>query len=207
VLLFSTLIFVAMTWVLGNLMIGAPVVHADAASYELAARAIGPWAGVALAWFTAGLVGFTNALPMQVGVARVLFAMGRDRQLPRVLATVHAKYNTPWVAMIAATGVSLVVALLMRNDMDHLASIVNFGALLGFMMLHACVFVHFAVRKKSPRWFEHVVVPILGVAVVLAVLSGMSALAIKVGVIWLVCGLVWGAYLSKQRRTAVALEL
>ncbi len=149
VLVLSAVFFVAVTWVLGNLLPGIAIKDPAAAVYELAAWATGPWTAVVLAWSYAGIVGLSNALPMQVGVARVVFAMGRDRQLPRVLARVHPRYHTPYMAMLVTAALSLAVALFMKKRLDDLASIVNFGALSGFLFLHISVLVYFGVKRRS----------------------------------------------------------
>jgi predicted LPLAT superfamily acyltransferase len=49
----------------------------------------------------------------------------RDRQLPSVLARIHPRYHTPYVGMVFTAILSLAVALLMKNRLDDLASIVN----------------------------------------------------------------------------------
>ena len=190
VLAFATALFVISAWVLGNAMMGAHFNSLDAAAYELAGQMGGVWAGVALAWAYAILVGFSNALPMQVGVARVLYAMARDRQLPSGLARLHPRHNTPHVAMLASTAVSLVVALWLREAMDQLAAFVNFGALFGFALIHVCVMVHFA-RTQRRNVLMHVVSPLLGIMVVLAILVGMNHAALVLGVVWLIAGLAW----------------
>ncbi len=190
VLGFATTLFVISAWILGNAMIGAHFNSLDAAAYELAGQLGGVWAGIALAWAYAILVGFSNALPMQVGVARVLYAMARDRQLPGALARLHPRHNTPHVAMLASTAVSLAVALWLRESMDQLAAFVNFGALFGFALIHVCVMVHFA-RAARRNWLTHRVSPLLGIAVVLAILSGMNRAALVLGSVWLVAGLAW----------------
>jgi amino acid transporter len=200
VLVLSAIFFVAVTWVLGNLLPGIAIKDQAAAVYELAAWATGPWTAVVLAWAYAGIVGLSNALPMQVGVARVVFAMGRDRQLPRILARVHSKYRTPYMGMLVTAALSLGVALYMKNRLDDLASIVNFGALSGFLFLHVSVLVYFCVKRRSGAWVRHALVPICGIIVVLAVFSGMSALAAKVGVAWLAFGLVYGMVLKAKHR-------
>jgi amino acid transporter len=132
VLLISAIFFILLAWVFGNALPGIKIQDPAAAYLDLARAAIGPWAASVIAWAVVVVIGFSNALPMQVGVARVLFAMGRDRQLPHILARVHATYRTPYVGMLAAAGISLAIALAMRNLVDELASIVNFGALSGF---------------------------------------------------------------------------
>lgn len=205
VLFLSAALFISMSWVLGDLMSGLVIKDAASASYELAASTIGNWASVLIAWATVTVVGFTNALPMQVGVARVMYAMGRDRQLPEVLAKVHAIHGTPYVGMIVTTAISLGVALAMRFQMDELVSVVNFGALSGFFILHVSVIRLFWVKGRSGRWIVHLLVPIAGIIVVLAVMSGMSALATTLGLLWLAAGLVYGMVLVKRRRAELAI--
>lgn len=100
VLILSAALFSVTAWVIGDVMSGFVLKDPAAAVYELIFWAIGPWAAVLTAWVMATVVGVTNALPMQVGVARVMYAMGRDRQLPSVLAKVHPKYGTPYVGML-----------------------------------------------------------------------------------------------------------
>lgn len=205
VLVLSAAFFALVSWVLGNLMSGYSFKDLATAAYDLAGWSIGPWASIALAWAMATVVGFTNALPMQVGVARVLFAMGRDHQLPHVLARLHPKHGTPYVGMLATAAISLAVALAMRFRMDELVSVVNFGALSAFLLLHVSAFVLFWVRGRSGRWFVHVLVPFLGIAVVLAVMSGMSSVAMTLGIAWLVTGSAYGLVLHKRHRDTLSI--
>jgi amino acid transporter len=197
VLVISAAFFVIVTWVLGNLLPGLTIKDPAAASYELATWAIGPWAAVALAWVYAGVVGLSNALPMQVGVARVLFAMGRDRQLPVALAKIHPRYHTPYVGMLVTAGVSLGVALCLRNRLDDLTSIVNLGALSAFFLLHVSVIAEFAAKRRSRSWFSHWLAPIAGALVVLAVASGMNTIAKIVGISWLAAGVTYRVLRSR----------
>ncbi len=207
VLILSAVFFVALTWVLGNLLPGIAVKDPSAAIYELAAWATGPWTATVLAWAYATIVGLSNALPMQVGVARVVYAMGRDRQMPGVLARIHPRYHTPYVGMLATAGISLAVALFMKNRLDDLASIVNFGALSGFLFLHVSVVARFGFRQRSRAWAAHWLVPVCGIVVVLTVFSGMSALAAEVGTTWLAIGLVYGAVLKAKHRADLRVAL
>ncbi|MDR3479347.1 MAG: APC family permease [Burkholderiaceae bacterium] len=204
VLLISGAFFVLTAWILGNLMPGLDIKDPATAIFDLTTIRFGAWFSVALAWSLTFIVGFTNALPMQIGVARVLFAMGRDRQLPAVLATLHKKHGTPYVAMLFSSILSLGVALIMRNDIDVLASFVNFGALSAFLLLHLSVLVHLAWKKRSKQYFAHWCVPVCGIAVVLAVFSGMAPAALKVGIIWLAIGVAYGLFLRSRRRAELA---
>jgi amino acid transporter len=205
VLLIAAAILAVTAWVLGDLLGGFAIKDPAAATYELLAWAIAPWAAALTAWVMATLVGATNALPMQVGVARVMYAMGRDRQLPAALAKIHPKHGTPYVGMIATAAISVTVALLMRYQMDELVSIVNFGALCGFLLLHVSVIVQFWVKGRSGQWIVHLAIPLAGSIVVLAVLSGMSSMALMLGLAWLAAGLVYGGVLVSRRRAELAI--
>ncbi len=205
VLLICALVFFVTTWVLGNLLHGFEIHDPAAAIFELLAAQIGPWSAVALAWLLAITVGFANALPMQVGVARVLFAMGRDHQLPALFARIHPKHGTPHVAMVVSTALSLLVALVLLDNIDLLASFVNFGALSAFVLLHLSVLVRLGLRNPQRRIVPHVLVPLIGIVIVLAVFSGMHRTAVEVGLVWLSIGLIYGAWLRTKGRTRLDL--
>lgn len=207
VLLISAVFFVAIAWICGNVLPGVGFKDPATASYAMASYAIGSWAAVTLAWLYAVVVGVSNALPMQVGVARVLFAMGRDRQLPHMLSRVHRVHGTPYVSMLVTTGISLAVALLMKDRLDDLGFLVNFGALSGFLLLHISVINLFGIRGRSRSWFAHWAVPILGIVVVLAVMTGMERVTIIVGLSWLAIGLVYGYILHRLRRDELTAAL
>jgi hypothetical protein len=109
--------------------------------------------------------------------------------------------------MVFTAILSLAVALFMKNHLDDLASIVNFGALSGFLFLHVSVLACFGFRLRSRAWAAHWAVPLLGIVVVLAVFSGMSALAVKVGSAWLAAGLLYGTVLKTMRRQELHVPL
>lgn len=204
VLLICTLLFVTSAWVFGNLMQGLTIQDPSSAIYELLSVQISPFSALAVAWLIALLAGLTNVLPMQVGVSRILFAMGRDRQLPALFARLHRVHGTPHVALLLATLFSLAVAMTMRDHIDTLASFVNFGALSAFVLLHLSVLVKMGIKGRSRRLFAHWLVPIVGIAVVLTVLSGMRSEVLGMGSIWLTLGLFYGIYLRRKGRTELS---
>jgi len=93
----------------------------------------------------------------------------------------------------------------MRYRVDEIASLVNFGALSGFLLLHVSVLAKFGVRAGSRQLFSHLVSPVLGAGVVLAVMTGMSSLAVTLGLVWLGAGLLYGAVLHRSRRDALSM--
>jgi amino acid transporter len=66
---------------------------------------------------------------------------------------------------------------------------VNFGALTGFLALHLSVVTHFMLRRKSRRWFMHLVSPVIGFAIIAYVLINAEANAKIAGLSWMAVGI------------------
>ncbi|MGW6751396.1 APC family permease [Streptomyces sp. NPDC055006] len=133
------------------------------------------------------------ALAGQAAAGRLLFAMARDRRLPKALARTDS--GVPRVALLCAAAVTLVAAVwaARRDDgLDHLVSVVDIGALTAFVLLHASVVGWFVVRRGGGTfsWWRHLLVPVLGAAITVAVIVEASGTAQLVGAIWLAVGLV-----------------
>ncbi|MBL1088611.1 MULTISPECIES: APC family permease [Streptomyces] len=178
------------------------------AFYVTAEAAVGPWLGQLVAAGKAVGAAFA-ALAGQAAAGRLLFAMARDRRLPGAMAEVDARRGVPRRALLGAAGVTLVAAVwaARRDDgLEQLSSIVNVGALTAFGLLHASVIGWFRFRAREraglPGVLRHVVVPVLGLAVVVAVLVAASPTARAVGGCWLAVGLVWLAVQYGRRSRA-----
>jgi amino acid transporter len=161
-----------------------------AAFYAIAGIAGG--AGMRLATSVLGVVlaGASGALAAQAATARLLFAMARDGRLPGFLAHVSERRRVPNRALLLVAALTLAVGLAFVTQIELLVSIVSFGALTGFVMLHASVVVHFAIRRRSRAYVRHLLVPLLGSAVLLYVMVNMDWTAKLVGLSWLALGLV-----------------
>ncbi len=70
------------------------------------------------------------------------------------------------------------------------STLVCFGALIGFLLLHASVIGHFMWRQKSRRWGRHLLVPLIGGAITVYVLVNMAHNALITGFIWLALGAI-----------------
>ncbi|MEV4556924.1 APC family permease [Kitasatospora sp. NPDC049285] len=161
------------------------------AFYDTVEAGVGHWLHVLIAASKAIGAAFA-ALAGQAAAGRLVFAMGREGRLPRMLGTVDARTAVPRRALLAAATVTLVAAVwaARRDDgLDQLTSVVNVGALTAFVLLHASVIGWYAVRHHSPDRTRHVLVPLLGIAVLVAVLVEASHTAQVVGAIWLAAGL------------------
>ncbi|MEU8889793.1 APC family permease [Streptomyces sp. NPDC048442] len=163
------------------------------AFYDAVDGAVGSWLHDLVAVSKAIGAAFA-ALAGQAAAGRLLFAMARERRLPKLLARVDAKSGVPRVALGLAAVVTLVAAVwaARRGDgMDHLVSVVDIGALTAFVLLHASVVGWFAVRREEgpPVWWRHVLAPVIGAAIAVAVIVEASRTAQVVGAVWLVVGL------------------
>jgi hypothetical protein len=76
-----------------------------------------------------------------------------------------------------------------------------------FLFLHISVLAFFGVQRRSRGWDRHWLVPICGILVVLAVFSGMSAPAMKVGAAWAATGLVYALVLKTTHREELRVPL
>lgn len=159
---------------------------------------IGPAALLPMALVIVFVAGFSNALPMQASVARVLFAMGRDGQLPAALARVHPATGTPHVALGVSGAASFLIAWLMLDRAELLTAMVCFGALAAFAMLHLAVWVRMGWRGRSTRYVLHWLVPCLGGLICLAVLTQLPTTAQQVGAGWLAVGAAMALWRKRQ---------
>jgi amino acid transporter len=200
-------LFILQTWIAADLAQGVRLSSAETSFYEIAERAGG--AGLRTIAIVANALasGIANAMAAQAAVSRVLFAMGRDRKLPAVLARIHPRYRTPYVSTLLVAGISLAVGLLFANRIDELTRIVNFGALTGFLLLHLAVIRHYVIREGSRAWLRHLVMPLAGFAVIGYVLYEMDGAAKILGAVWIGVGIVYFAVLSLVLKRSPALDL
>ncbi|PYB88084.1 amino acid permease [Pseudomonas koreensis] len=190
-------IFVVQTWIATDLAAGMGFKSADTAFYEIAEIAAGSWLATLTAVATALAWGVAVAITSQAAVSRLLFGMARDGKLPKVLAKVHPKHNTPYLSIYLVAVLSLLICYLFIDAVDILTSLINFGALSGFMLLHLTVINHYWRRQKSGQFVRHLLCPVIGFIIVAAIMYNMGVDAQKLGLIWIALGLVYLFFLNK----------
>jgi amino acid transporter len=172
----------------------------DAAFYFIAEQVGGQPLSVAL---TLGMIfaALANAVDAQAASARLLFGMGRDGVLPKkVFGALHARTKTPVLnlLMMAFTG-----AAVATQTLDTIVSLINFGALFGFLLVNLSVIRHhFITRKKrdSLGVIKCLIVPFIGAVICFILWINLPSLSKIAGFIWLILGILYDAFLTNLFR-------
>jgi basic amino acid/polyamine antiporter, APA family len=182
--------------VLGVVMAFEPPAVAEAFSYVV---------GV-----VAAVVLFVGLNTFMLGLSRLVYSLATNRQIPRTLGRLHRRHGTPSVAIWVAAGVALV--LVATGDLELLAGLFAFGAMLSFAIAHVSVIVLRFREPEARRPYRIPLsveiagarVPLLAVVgTVVAVLAWLSVVAFHegariAGTVWMLGGLL--LYLVYRRR-------
>lgn len=191
-LLVVAVLFVVQTWFASALAAGYvtfPDDQVNNAFFVLIAEAAGSgWATAFLA-VNVIAVGIANAVAAQAATSRLLYSMSRDRRLPAFLSKVNSR-QVPLAAILMVSAISIVLVLFFVGQIAVISSLVNFGALLGFMLLHVSVAVYYLGKKKSKNYLLHLVVPLIGFLIIGYVLLNADPTAKIGGILWLVAGAI-----------------
>jgi amino acid transporter len=203
------LLFIAQTWLAAVLTPDpqALIANGDAAGtafYVAAEVAAGPWLATLCAVATAIAWGLPDSMVAQVAISRLLYAMARDKQLPGFLAKVSRKRNVPRNAILLVAAVSLALGLYMNSRADGislLASLINFGALTAFLLLHLSVIVWYVIRRRSGNLFAHLLMPLIGGTILGFVVWNANVAAQRLGFVWIGLGVLAliGLYVTGRR--------
>ena len=200
-------LFMMQTWLATDLARGMTFTSAATAFYEICERAGGPWLRLVTILANVIASGIANAMVAQAAVSRILFSMARDGKMPAALAKIHPRYRTPYVSTIVVAVMGLLVGLLFTKHIDDLASVVNFGALSSFLLLHIAVVHHYLIRQRSGQWVRHLLFPLAGFLVIAYVLYEMDRSAKIMGGCWIGIGLVYYAVLTLMLKKPATLEV
>ncbi len=148
-----------------------------------------------------------SGLTAQVGAARLLFGMGRDRVLPkRFFAYLDPRKNTPTLNIWLIGVIAFAGSLVMHFELT--AEILNFGAFLGFMGVNIATIRQFYFtkqRKHARNFFRDVVVPALGFLFCLGIWWGLPKPAEIAGGAWFAVGFAYDAIRSRGFRLTPAM--
>ena len=203
----AALLFALQTWLASLFVLGRPSFPPGDASagafLDVTGLVGGPLFKIAASVGGLALSAVAGAVVGQAAAARLVYSMARDGKLPRLLAHVHGTRKSPDRAILALGVISLVLGLSLVDHLELLASLLNFGALTGFLMLHLSVVVYFTIRRRGRfQLFRHLISPTLGFLVIGYVLWRMDDHAKLLGLTWLGLGIVVLAFLTLRGKPA-----
>lgn len=149
--------------------------------------------------FLAGAFAATIAsgLASHASVSRLLFVMGRNGVLPkRAFGYLHPKFRTP-VFTVVLTGVVSLFAI--GPDLELIASVINFGALIAFTFVNLSVIMHYYVRQKRRSGSETVkflIMPGLGAIFTGVLWYHLQADAFIGGLVWVIIGVIYMLFIT-----------
>ncbi|MDE3171768.1 MAG: APC family permease [Gemmatimonadota bacterium] len=139
-----TVLFIALQFVVQGIL-GPRLVGSATPLSDAAATVMGPWGArlfsLAVVFSTFGfLSGMALAMP------RALFAFARDGYAPRALASVHRRFHTPHVAIVAQAALTVVLAA--TDAFERLVVLANLAALLAYL---GCTAAAFELHRRDVR--------------------------------------------------------
>lgn len=132
----------------------------------VAVDALGPeWSWFAKIIKAGAIIGLTSVvLVLMYGQTRIFYTMARDGLLPRVFATVHPKFRTPWVNTIVVGLLTAIAAAFF--DINTLGDMTSVGTLAAFGIVCLAVVWLRTTHPDIVRGFRvpfYPVLPILGI--------------------------------------------
>jgi len=140
----TTVLYVGLQMVAQGVL-GADLATSRTPLADAAGRAIGP-AGRTLLLVGAAVSMFGYLCGMILAIPRALFALARDGFLPRVVASVHPRFHTPYVAI--AVQVTIACAFAVTSTFERLAILANLTLLL---LYGACCLAAWRLRRRGVR--------------------------------------------------------
>ncbi|MDE1833037.1 MAG: amino acid permease, partial [Candidatus Micrarchaeota archaeon] len=140
------------------------------------------------------------ALMMVLGLSRVIFAMARNGDLPRVFSRL-SRFGTPGYAILFTSAV--MVAAILATSYRQIVAISNAGSLLSYIVINGALFALllkkpgvFGRRLYSRSYFK--AVPVAGMALALILMSFLTRLSLALIAVVLV--LITAYYLFLRSR-------
>lgn len=167
----------------------------DTAFVSVAGRAGGIWL-FHLVNFTLLIATVGSGSGAQLGAARLLYGMGRERALPeKFFGSLDPKTAVPRNNVLLVGAVAMAGGFLMSYQLG--AELLNFGAFIAFMGVNLSAFVRYFVRHPEKRW-TYAVPPLLGFLLSFYIWLNLRWAARLAGFIWLSVGAI--LWFSGRRR-------
>ncbi|MFC7045818.1 APC family permease [Halobacteriaceae archaeon GCM10025711] len=164
--------------------------------------------GAAVILFAGLLATVSSANASILSSSRAVYALSRDRLVPRRASRVNLRYGTPHVALVLAGGPVLFLIAIGRVQL--LAEVASF---LHLVMYGLMCFALVAFRRAEPDWYDpafrtpgYPAVPVLGGLASFALIAFMQPLSQFVGVVVMAGAAIWYAYYARDVRLKGVVE-
>ena len=173
--------------------------YGETALVEVARSYVGVAGAVVI--LLAGLLATVSSANASIlSSSRALFALSRDRIVPKRAGRLNRRYNTPHVALALAGGPILVLIVLGRVAV--LAEVASFLHLLMYGLMCVTLVV---LRRRDPEWYDpsyrvpgSPLLPVLGALASFALLALMQPLSRRVGLAVLVAAAAWQFWYARD---------
>lgn len=189
----TTTLYLLIQTVAQGLLGPSMATYATAPLAEAAGRVLGP-SGRLLVLLGAIVSMFGYVSGDMLGSPRSLFAFARDGVLPEVVARIHPRFHTPYIAILVYA--CIVAAVSISSSFTQLAVLANVAALTLYLM---CVAASYELQRRDVRADGAIpfavpggpIVPLLAAAVIVWLLSnatrrefGVEALVLAVAAVF-----------------------
>jgi amino acid transporter len=144
---------------------------------------------------------FACAMASQASVARILFAMGRDGSLPRVIfARLHPRFLTPVVANLVVGAIGLTALFI---SLETVSSMISFGALAAFSFVNLAVIKTYVIdrgQRSTGALIKFGVLPFIGFVFTIYLWTQLTRLTFEVGLSWVAAGFIYLLVLTRMFR-------
>ena len=106
-----------------------------------------------------------------LGLARLAYSLATNRQIPSAVGRLHRRRGTPYVTILIAAVIALALAL--PHDVDFLAGLFAFGAMIAFSLAHLSVIaLRFRESDRPSAFRVPFSIPVRGARVPLPAVFG-----------------------------------
>ena len=172
---------------------GADRLAASSTPLATAAEAVGASWAQTVVRIGAAIASLGALLALVAGVGRTSFAMARNGDLPRPLASVDERFSVPDRAGLAV-GV-IVVALVLATDLRGAIGFSSFGVLLYYAVANAAAFTQKREHRRWPRALN-----VVGAVACLVFVASLPGSSIVTGVVVVAIGVAGRAFVVELRR-------
>lgn len=173
-------------------------------AFPLVSQQVGGFFLFHLLNFTVLIANIGSGMGAQLAAARLLYGMGRSDAIPKgFFGKIEAKRHIPANNVMLIGAIALAGSFLFTYERG--AEMLNFGAFIAFMGVNAAAFVRYFLRAKTKN-IGSFLWPTLGFGICAFIWWKLSVPAKILGTIWVLVGILYGAWKTSWFRTSISFE-